>query len=120
MSEIHVKDGESIDSALKRFKRSCAKAGVIAEVRKCGRESIMRAPASSAARSLRPLARTTRSATIDEKNVLYHLVRHVFSHRFRGNSRGRRSRTSGNAKKAAEKPIAAPVRSFCDRVSASS
>ncbi len=32
MSEIHVKDGESIDSALKRFKRSCAKAGVIAEV----------------------------------------------------------------------------------------
>ena len=33
MSEIHVKDGESIDSALKRFKR-CAKAGVIAEVRK--------------------------------------------------------------------------------------
>ena len=34
MSEIHVKDGESIDSALKRFKRICAKAGVIAEVRK--------------------------------------------------------------------------------------
>ena len=34
MSEIHVKDGESIDSALKRFKRRCAKAGVIAEVRK--------------------------------------------------------------------------------------
>ena len=31
MSEIHVKEGESIDSALKRFKRSCAKAGVIAE-----------------------------------------------------------------------------------------
>ena len=39
MSEIHVKEGESIDSALKRFKRSCAKAGVIAE------ESIMKAPA---------------------------------------------------------------------------
>ena len=34
MSEIHVKDGESIDSALKRFKRSCAKAGIIAEVRR--------------------------------------------------------------------------------------
>ena len=34
MSEIHVKDGESIDSALKRVKRSCAKAGVIAAVRK--------------------------------------------------------------------------------------
>ena len=34
MSEIHVNEGESIDSAVKRFKRSCAKAGVIAEVRK--------------------------------------------------------------------------------------
>ena len=34
MSEIHVKEGESLDSALKRFKRSCAKAGVLAEVRK--------------------------------------------------------------------------------------
>ena len=33
-SEIHVKENESIDSALKRFKRSCAKAGVLAEVRK--------------------------------------------------------------------------------------
>ena len=34
MSEVHVKEGESLDSALKRFKRSCAKAGVLAEVRK--------------------------------------------------------------------------------------
>ena len=34
MSEIHVKDGESIDSALRRFKRSCAKAGIMQEVRK--------------------------------------------------------------------------------------
>ena len=34
MSEIHVKENESIDSALKRFKRSCAKSGVLAEVRK--------------------------------------------------------------------------------------
>ena len=34
MSEIHVRENESIDSALKRFKRSCAKAGVIAAVRK--------------------------------------------------------------------------------------
>ena len=25
MSEVHVKEGESLDSALKRFKRSCAK-----------------------------------------------------------------------------------------------
>lgn len=34
MSEVHVKDNESLDSALKRFKRSCAKAGVLSELRK--------------------------------------------------------------------------------------
>ena len=34
MSEVHVREKESLESALKRFKRSCAKAGVIAEVRK--------------------------------------------------------------------------------------
>ena len=27
MSEIYVKENESLDNALKRFKRSCAKAG---------------------------------------------------------------------------------------------
>ncbi|MBQ7903421.1 MAG: 30S ribosomal protein S21, partial [Oscillospiraceae bacterium] len=30
MSEIRVKDNESLDSALRRFKRSCAKSGVLA------------------------------------------------------------------------------------------
>ena len=34
MSEVHVKENESLDRALKRFKRSCAKAGVLAEVRR--------------------------------------------------------------------------------------
>ena len=34
MSEVRVKEGESLETALKRFKRSCAKAGVIAEVKK--------------------------------------------------------------------------------------
>lgn len=34
MSEIHVREGESLENALKRFKRSCAKSGVLAEVRK--------------------------------------------------------------------------------------
>ena len=34
MSETRVKDNESIDSALRRFKRSCAKSGILAEVRK--------------------------------------------------------------------------------------
>ena len=34
MSEVRVKDGESLDNALRRFKRSCAKAGVLSELRK--------------------------------------------------------------------------------------
>ena len=34
MAEIRVKDNESLDSALRRFKRSCARSGVLAEVRK--------------------------------------------------------------------------------------
>ena len=34
MSEIYVKENESLDSALKRFKRSCQKSGVMADLRK--------------------------------------------------------------------------------------
>lgn len=34
MSEIKVQKGESLDSALRRFKRSCQKAGVLSEVRR--------------------------------------------------------------------------------------
>lgn len=34
MSEIRVGNSESLESALKRFKRKCQRAGVIAEVRK--------------------------------------------------------------------------------------
>ena len=34
MSEIKVKENESLDSALKRFKNSCAKAGVLSDLRK--------------------------------------------------------------------------------------
>ena len=34
MPEIKVKENESLDNALKRFKRQCAKHGVLAEVRK--------------------------------------------------------------------------------------
>ena len=34
MSEIYVKENESLDNALKRFKRSCAKSGVLADLRK--------------------------------------------------------------------------------------
>ncbi len=53
MSEIRVKDNESLDNALKRFKRSCAKSGVLAEVRKrehYEKPSVRRKKKSEAAR----------------------------------------------------------------------
>ena len=50
MSEVHVKEGESLDSALKRFKRSCAKAGVLAEVRE---ERVLRKPQRQAPQEVR-------------------------------------------------------------------
>ena len=34
MAEVKVRENESLDNALKRFKRQCAKSGVLAEVRK--------------------------------------------------------------------------------------
>ena len=34
MSEVRIRENESLESALKRFKRQCARAGVLAEVRK--------------------------------------------------------------------------------------
>ena len=34
MSEIHTKENESLDNALRRFKRSCAKSGILSELRR--------------------------------------------------------------------------------------
>ena len=34
MSEIRVRENESLEQALRRFKRQCARAGVLSEVRK--------------------------------------------------------------------------------------
>ena len=53
MSEIRVKKGESFDSALRRFKRSCQKDGVLSEVRKrehYEKPSVRRKKKSEAAR----------------------------------------------------------------------
>ena len=53
MSEVRVKDNESLDSALRRFKKSCARSGVIAEVRKrehYEKPSVRRKKKSEAAR----------------------------------------------------------------------
>ena len=53
MAEIRIKDNESLDSALRRFKKQCARAGVIAEVRKrehYEKPSVARKKKSEAAR----------------------------------------------------------------------
>lgn len=53
MAEVHVKDNESLDSALRRFKRQCARSGVLAEVRKrehYEKPSVKRKKKSEAAR----------------------------------------------------------------------
>jgi len=53
MSNVVVKENESIDSALRRFKRNCAKAGILQEVRKrehYEKPSVKRKKKSEAAR----------------------------------------------------------------------
>ena len=53
MSGIRIKDNESLESALRRFKRQCAKSGVLAEVRKrehYEKPSVKRKKKSEAAR----------------------------------------------------------------------
>ena len=53
MAEIRVKDNESLDCALRRFKRQCARAGVLNEVRKrehYEKPSVKRKKKSEAAR----------------------------------------------------------------------
>ncbi|MBR4022209.1 MAG: 30S ribosomal protein S21 [Ruminococcus sp.] len=53
MAEVRVGKNESLDTALKRFKRSCAKDGGIAEVRKrehYEKPSVKRKKKSEAAR----------------------------------------------------------------------
>ena len=53
MSEVRVGKNESLDSALKRFKRTCQKSGVMAEFRKhehYEKPSVKRKKKSEAAR----------------------------------------------------------------------
>ena len=53
MSSVTVKEGESLDSALRRFKRNCAKAGIQQEIRKrehYEKPSVKRKKKSEAAR----------------------------------------------------------------------
>ena len=53
MAEIRLKENESLDSALRRFKRQCAKSGVLSEIRKrehYEKPSVKRKKKSEAAR----------------------------------------------------------------------
>lgn len=53
MAEVRLKDNETLESALKRFKRQCARSGVLAEVRKrehYEKPSVKRKKKSEAAR----------------------------------------------------------------------
>lgn len=53
MAEIRIKDNESLNSALRRFKKQCSRAGVIAEIRKreaYEKPSVRRRKKSEAAR----------------------------------------------------------------------
>ena len=53
MSEVKVKENESLDSALRRWNKSCARSGVLAEVRKrehYEKPSVRRKKKSEAAR----------------------------------------------------------------------
>lgn len=53
MAEIRVKENETLDSALRRFKRSCARSGVLSELRKrehYEKPSVKRKKKSEAAR----------------------------------------------------------------------
>ena len=53
MSEIKVGENESLDSALKRFKKQCARSGVLSEARKrehYEKPSVKRKKKSEAAR----------------------------------------------------------------------
>ena len=53
MAEIKIKENVSLDNALRRFKRQCAKAGVLSELRKrehYEKPSVRRKKKSEAAR----------------------------------------------------------------------
>ena len=53
MAEVRVKENESLDSAIRRFKRQCARSGVLSELRKreCyEKPSVKRKKKSEAAR----------------------------------------------------------------------
>ncbi|HCO74203.1 MAG TPA: 30S ribosomal protein S21, partial [Clostridium sp.] len=65
MSEIKVGENESLENALRRFKKKCARSGVLSEVRKrehYEKPSVKRKKKSEAARKRRSEERFSRNA----------------------------------------------------------
>ena len=64
MAGVRVKDNEPIDSAIRRFKKQCEKAGILAELRKrehYEKPSVRRKKKAMAARKRRSCAARARS-----------------------------------------------------------
>ena len=62
MAEIRIKEGESLDNALRRFKKQCARSGVIAEVRK--REAYEKLLSNARRSPRRPVSASSNKRTV--------------------------------------------------------
>ena len=81
MSEVRIRENESLESALKRFKRS---APVVASSRKSVSVNITKSPASSARKRLKPLASASGNQNVvfelnfEYAKTLFHLGKGFF------------------------------------------
>ena len=69
MPSVKVKENENFDVALRRFKRTCEKAGLLAEMR---RREFYEKPAQ--VRKRKSLAATKRQQKLTAKNEISHLA----------------------------------------------
>ena len=77
MSEIKLKENESLDNALKRFKRQCAKSGVMSELRKrehYDKPSVKRKKKSEAARKRKFRQKFKRHPELQNRNASFFVI----------------------------------------------
>lgn len=65
MTSVRVRDGESFESALRRFKKLCERAGIVAEVRK--REHYVKPSVKKKRKSLMARKRSSKRMTSRER-----------------------------------------------------
>ncbi|MCB0309529.1 MAG: 30S ribosomal protein S21 [Bdellovibrionales bacterium] len=65
MTSVRVRDGESFESALRRFKKLCERAGIISEVRK--REHYVKPSVKKKRKSLMARKRLTKKVSVRER-----------------------------------------------------